>query len=493
MKVLQVASECIPIIKTGGLADVVGTLPKALKSLDVECKVALPLYEEVTEKYSHLLTHVYSGSLQSNGGEKQEYKVYSATLIDGDIEVYLFENKDFLSTGKIYFEDDDPEKRQKAADRFAFFNRAVVDFTISDKTWRPDIIHCHDWHTGFIPHLLKENNVRIPTLFTIHNLAMQGISDFDVLNILGHDRHIPDSDIDWDAQDGNIALLLQGILGANLINTVSPTYAKEITVPEFGEGLDKVLKENSNKLYGILNGIDYSSWNPATDAYIMYHYGKEEESVDYIREQKFKNKVALINDLGLTGNDLETLPMFGVVSRMTSQKGFQLLSQVEQKVLENDAFTLVVLGTGDDMMEDMFKSWSKQSQYIHYINKFDEGLAHQIYAASDMFLIPSKFEPCGLTQMISMKYGAVPIVHGVGGLKDTVKNNVDGFVFNEFSGMELWRSINTAVMAYQNTRHWNALIQSSMNANFSWNNSARQYQLLYEKLLGKEIEEVKGK
>ncbi|MCA9397890.1 glycogen/starch synthase, partial [candidate division WWE3 bacterium] len=322
MKVLQVASECIPIIKTGGLADVVGTLPKALKGLGIDTKVALPLYEDVIKGYKQSLVEVAVGTLTFSGRD-HEYTVYSATLVDGDIEVYLFENAEYLSTGSIYYDETTPDRRQKSAERFAFFSRAVVDFINSDNTWTPEIVHCHDWHTGIVPHLLKESSKQLPTIFTIHNLAMQGISDLDVLSILGHDRRTPDHDIDWDAQDGNIALLLQGILSAKIITTVSPTYAKEITTPEFGEGLDKVLKDHRNKLYGILNGIDYSSWSPLTDPYIMHHYGKEDETIDFVREQKILNKVALYKELGVTGERVEMLPMVGVVSRMSGQKGFQ--------------------------------------------------------------------------------------------------------------------------------------------------------------------------
>ncbi|MCA9390559.1 glycogen synthase [candidate division WWE3 bacterium] len=485
MKVLQIASECTPIIKTGGLADVVGSLPKALLAYGVEAKVALPLYEEIGDKFGHQLKAVSSGSINFQGNE-HPYSVFKGVLAEGDIEVYLFQNDEFLSKGEIYYSEDTPHRQKQSTRRFAFFSRAVVDFFTNISDWKPDVMHCHDWHAGIVPHLVKnEYKQDTKTIFTIHNLAMQGVSDLDILSILGHDRRIPDHDIDWDAEDGNIVLLLQGILAADIINTVSPSYAYEITTPQFGEGLDKVLQKNKHKLFGIINGLDYEVWDPKTDEFVFHQYELRGEEVGDIREKKFRNKVDLLAEMAVrTDEDLSQLPMMGIVSRLTRQKGFQLLEEIKSYLLEQKDFTLMVLGTGDDDIERWLNTWEQESPYIIFENKFDEGLAHQIYAASDMFLIPSKFEPCGLTQMISMKYGAIPIVSAVGGLKDTVIPNVNGYVFEEFTGTALLETMKQAVHEYHENKIWDKLVHKALQADFSWNVSAKQYYLLYQKLVG---------
>lgn len=478
MNVLHIASEAAPIIKVGGLADVVGSLPVALKSLGITAKVALPLYESIFTEHEQALELLGKGAV-TFGGKKHWYTVYAATLKQTGMEVYFFRNDEFLSTGLPYFADTIARRHAKQADRFAFFSRVVVDYFTRKSSWKPDVYHCHDWHTGMIPHLLHhEYEQRVGTVFTIHNLAMQGIRDVSVLRILGHDRRKHTPEIDYDSADGNIVFLLQGILGADVINTVSPTYAKEITTPQFGEGLDKVLREHRHKLYGIINGIDYATWDPKKDTYITHQYDASDS--EQVATAKVFNKSALYEQIGHTPPT--DVPLIGIVSRLYEQKGFQLLREVEEKLLKNTACAFVVLGTGNTVIEDWFRMWSTRSPYITYIDRYDEPLAHQIYSSADMLLIPSKFEPCGLTQMIAMRYGTIPIVHSVGGLKDTVQHLQNGIAFDTFSGQALWRAIESAIATYQDRKTWRKLLQNAHKTNFTWQASAKQYALLYEKV-----------
>jgi starch synthase len=488
MRILMVASEAAPIVKIGGLADVVGSLPAALKQFKVTTKIAIPLYQTIINKYEQSLELIDRGAITFHG-KRHWYKVYSAKLKETGTEVFFFHNEEFLSVGNPYFDDSVPNKRKKEVNRFAFFSRVVTEYFITKSSWKPDIFHCHDWHTGMIPHLLKhEYKQNVGTIFTIQNLSVQGISDLAVLKILGHDRRMHSADIDFDTADGNVVFLLQGILGADVVTTVSPSYAKEITTPQFGEGLDKILREHKNKLYGIINGIDYAVWDPHTDPMITHSYN----SLDYdqVILSKLFNKSSLYEKLGL---NLDTkIPLVGIVSRLFEQKGFQLLYEVEEQLVRNDEFAIVALGTGDKKMEDKFRGWSMQSKFIHYIDRYDEALAHQIYAASDMILIPSKFEPCGLTQMIAMRYGTIPVVHAVGGLKDTVTHLENGFVFDQFTSKALWNSLQKAAELYHQKKEWKKLITKATHSNFTWDASAKQYALLYEKVKKTKFTSVKS-
>lgn len=478
MKVLFVASECAPVVKVGGLADVVGSLPKALVGDNLSVKVLIPLYQPVIEKYNHLLRLVDSGNFAFSG-EKTEYTVYEGT-VDG-IELICIGNDTYIGNGEIYpsFGVGTKDSKQTEIERFVYFNRATVDYLSRSSAWVPDVIHAHDWHTGLLPFLIREHlTKRIPVMLTIHNLGSQGITDLKILEKLGQDRRIEDGVINWDAQDDNLDLLLQGILGADLLTTVSPTYAEEITTVEFGHGLDKVLTDNRYKLYGILNGIDNDVWDPAHDEMIAEKFDRGDAKE--VLKGKLKNKAALYEELSMDETDLSK-PLVGIVSRISSQKGFDLLKQVEEAVVANDQFAMVALGTGDAEIEDWFRQWSDNSPYIHYVDAFDETLAHKIYAASDMLLIPSRFEPCGLTQMIAMRYGTIPVVRGVGGLNDTVIDGKNGFVFKDYTGNALWQCIMRGVEAYSDKSIWYQNVKHALASDFAWDHSALQYKLLYEK------------
>lgn len=480
MNVLFVASECAPIVKVGGLADVVGSLPKALQELGVTVKIAIPLYKPVIEKYKHLLTRIDIGKVGFSG-DTFEYTIF-AGQVDG-LDILCIGNDEYIGNGEIYpsFGVNSKQSRVAELERFTFFDRAVVDYIVNKSHWMPDVIHAHDWHTGLIPFLIKKNATRrIPIIFTIHNLASQGVSDLSILEKLGYSRTISDGAIQWDALDDNLDLLLQGILSCDILTTVSPTYAEEITTVEFGEGLDKVLMDNRYKLYGVLNGIDNSVWDPENDEKIPVRFNVHNPKDALIA--KLKNKAALYEELNIEGVELDK-PLIGVVSRLAFQKGFDLLKEIESVLVANDAFSLVVLGTGDPVIEEWFRKWSAESNYIKYIDAFSEEVAHRIYAASDMFLIPSRFEPCGLTQMISMRYGGVPIVRGVGGLNDTVMDNKNGFVFKDYTGNAMWDGIMRAVSAYHDKAVWLPIVTDALKSIFSWDRSAAQYKLLYEKSL----------
>lgn len=478
MNVLFVASECAPVVKVGGLADVVGSLPKALIDDMLSAKVMLPLYTPVIDKYKQSLNEIDSGDFVFSG-EKKAYTVYAGN-IDG-IDMLFIGNDEYIGSGEIYpsFGVGTKDSKQIEVERFVFFNRAVVDYLSRSRDWIPDVIHAHDWHTGLLPYLIHEHlDKKIPVILTIHNLGNQGITDLKILEKLGQGRRIEDGVINWDARDDNLDLLLQGILGADLLTTVSPTYAEEITTVEFGHGLDKVLMDNRYKLYGILNGIDNEVWDPATDEMIPVQFNREDPKE--VLKGKLKNKAALYEELPMGSADL-TKPLVGIVSRITSQKGFDLLKQVEEAVVANDQFAMVALGTGEAEIEEWFRKWSDNSPYIHYVDAFDEALAHKIYAASDMLLIPSRFEPCGLTQMIAMRYGTIPVVRGVGGLYDTVIDGKNGFVFKDYTGNALWQCIMRGVEAFSDTSVWYKFVKHALESDFAWNHSALQYKLLYEK------------
>lgn len=478
MNVLFVASECAPVVKVGGLADVVGSLPKALIDETFSVKVIIPLYKPVVEKHSQSLKMIDKGSFVFSG-EKKEYTIYEGT-IEG-IDMFFVGNDEYIGNGEIYpsFGVGTKDSKQIEIDRFVFFNRAVVDYLSRSRDWTPDVIHAHDWHTGLLPYLIREHlTKKIPVILTIHNMGSQGITDLKILEKLGQGRRIEDGEINWDARDDNLDLLLQGILSADLLTTVSPTYAEEITTVEFGHGLDKVLMDNRYKLYGILNGIDNEVWDPATDEMISVQFSREDAKE--VMKGKLKNKAALYEELPMETTDLAK-PLVGIVSRITSQKGFDLLKQVEEAVVANDQFAMVALGTGDAEIEEWFRKWSDNSPYIHYVDAFDETLAHKIYAASDMLLIPSRFEPCGLTQMIAMRYGTIPVVRGVGGLNDTVIDGKNGFVFKDYTGNALWQCIMHGVEAFSDKSVWYQFVQHALASDFAWDHSALQYKLLYEK------------
>jgi len=487
MKILFAASECTPIVKVGGLGDVIGSLPKALAKLGLKVEIVLPFYKDIDTK-TFPVEQTGKDIPVPFGDLDETINVYK-TYLGGPqpLPIYLLENKRFLSGGGVYFSPDAFVDSKQEIDRFAFFSRAVLEF-IKAQRQKCDIVHCNDWHTGIIPDLIKLEKLDIASVFTIHNLANQGLWELtlmDDLLINSKDLKV----IEWDTRDQNLDLILQGILGADVISTVSSSYAKEIMTPEFGEGLDTVLKAREGRIFGILNGIDVERFNPAMDPNLVANYrlGTRGEKWEVGGESgsggedegKRINKVALQKMVGLEINP--DIPLIGMVTRIVEQKGFEIIIKAFDKMMSL-SIQFVLLGLGDPRYQQFLKEKSGQNKgSAAVVYKFDSKLAQQIYAGSDMFLMPSRFEPCGLGQMIAMRYGNIPIVREVGGLKDSVKDGITGFVFKDFESSALVNTVHKALQVFHNKTLWHNMIRNAMKEDFSWNRSAKEYVRLYEK------------
>lgn len=476
-RVLFVASEVVPFIKTGGLADVAGSLPKYFNKEEYDVRVMMPKYTAIPEQYKNQMqykTHFYL-----NLAWRSQYVGVLELEYEG-VKFYFIDNEYYFSGDKPYgnvYED---------IEKFAFFCKAslsalpLIDF-------RPDIIHCHDWQTGLLPVYIKDTFSQgefyrgIKTIMTIHNLKFQGIWDVKTV------RDITGLNISYFAPDkleayGDANYLKGGLVYADAITTVSTTYAEEIKMPFYGEGLDGLIRARSNCLTGIVNGIDYNEYNPETDPYIDKNY-----NIKNFRKEKIKNKRALQAELGLAQDDKKF--MIGIVSRLTDQKGFDLIDYVIEDICTDDT-QLVVLGTGEEKYEHLFRHYAwkygdRVSANIFYSNE----RSHKIYASCDAFLMPSLFEPCGLSQLMSLRYGTVPIVRETGGLKDTVvpynefEGTGTGFSFRNYNAHEMLNTIRYAKhVYYERKRDWNKLIDRGMETDFSWSNSARKYEELYQRI-----------
>ncbi len=475
--ILFVASESVPFIKTGGLADVVGTLPKYFDKEKYDVRVVLPKYLCMKEEFAELLeykTHFYMELAW-----RSQYVGILETKVDG-ITFYFVDNQYYFGGYQPYgstYED---------IEKFAFFSRAALSMLpIID--FKPDIIHCHDWQSGLVPIYL--DNFRfggefykdIKSIMTIHNLKFQGIWDKKTIqDITGLPDYYFTPDKLEAFKDANY--LKGGIVYSDLVTTVSASYAEEIKTPFYGEKLDGLMSARSNVLKGIVNGIDYDIYNPENDNRIYKNF-----TVDTFRRTKFKNKVALQEELGLTVD--KQVMMIGIVSRLTDQKGFDLIACVLDELCQ-DNIQVVVLGTGDEKYENMFRhfAWKypdKVSANIYY----SEEMSHKIYGSCDAFLMPSLFEPCGLSQLMSLRYGTIPIVRETGGLKDTVSpydeysKTGTGFSFANYNAHEMLGVVRYAESVYYNKkRDWNKIVERAMNEDFSWNRSALEYEHLYDSL-----------
>ena len=476
-KVLFVASECVPFIKTGGLADVVGSLPKYFNKDEFDVRVILPKYQCMREDFKHQLQYVTHFYMELNW--RQQYVGVLHLEYEG-IHYYFIDNEYYFSGPRPY------GNIHEDIEKFAFFSRAALS-ALPLINFQPDIVHCHDWQTGLIPVYLKDKFhegqffANMKSIMTIHNLKFQGIWDVKaVKDITG----LPPYYFTPDKLEayGDANYLKGGIVYADAVTTVSNTYAEEIKMPFYGENLDGLMRARSNCLYGIVNGIDYNEYNPETDPFIPQHYNARTFS-----KEKVKNKRALQQELGLEQNDGKF--MVGIVSRLTDQKGFDLIACMMDEMCQQD-IQFVVLGTGEEKYENMFRhfAWKypgKVSANIFY----SEALSHKIYAACDAFLMPSLFEPCGLSQLMSLRYGTIPIVRETGGLKDTVwpyneyEGTGTGFSFANYNAHEMFNTLKYAMYVYyEKKRDWNKLIDRAMAADFSWNTSARKYEELYYRL-----------
>ena len=478
-KILFIASEAVPFIKTGGLADVVGSLPKCFDKEYFDVRVMIPKYLCIKESFRNdmkYLNHFYMDYLgQSRYVGILEYVYEGITFYFIDNESYFCGSKPY---GDWYCD----------LEKFAFFSRAALS-SLPVIGFQPDVVHCHDWQTGLVPVYLKtdfcngEFFSRMKAVMTIHNLKFQGTwNPKDIRNITGLPEWLFTPDKLEAYKDAND--LKGGLVYADWITTVSPTYAEEIKMPFYGEGLDGLMRARSGQLSGILNGIDYDEFNPETDRYIVQPY-----TAKNFRKEKVKNKKALQQQLGLPVDEKKF--MVGIVSRLTDQKGLDLVQGVMDELCSDD-MQLVVLGTGDERYENMFRHYDwkyhdRVSAQIYY----SEEMSHRIYAGCDAFLMPSLFEPCGLSQLMALRYGTVPIVRETGGLRDTVQpynefeNTGTGFSFANYNAHEMLGSVRYAKYIYYNKRReWNKIIDRDMAADFSWGTSAAKYQELYDWLIG---------
>ncbi len=476
-KVLYAASECFPFIKTGGLADVVGSLPKYMNKAEYDIRVMIPKYLAIPDSWKEKM--IYKTQFYMDLSWRNQYVGILETEYEGII--FYFIDNEFYFTGHTPYGNiyEDIEK-------FAFFCKAclcalpVLDF-------KPDIIHCHDWQTGLIPVYLKdkflENNFYrgIKTIMTIHNLKFQGVWDMKtVKDITGlSDYYFTPDKLE---AYGDANYLKGGIVYADYVTTVSNSYSEEIKTPFYGEGLDGLMRARSNILTGIVNGIDYEEYNPEKDTLIYRNY-----SAGNFRREKIKNKRGLQEELGLAVINKKF--MIGIVSRLTGQKGFDLIERVIEELCSEDT-QLVVLGTGEQKYENLFRHYAwKYGDRVSANIYYSDEKAHKIYAACDAFLMPSLFEPCGLSQLIGLRYGTVPIVRETGGLRDTVESYNEfegtgtGFSFSNYNAHEMLSIIRYAKDIYFNKkREWNKIIDRGMTRDFSWNNSARLYEVLYSRL-----------
>lgn len=476
-KILFATSEAVPFIKTGGLADVTGSLPRYFDHDNYDVRVILPKYACIDAGMLndlHFICHFYI-----NLGWRKQYVGIFHTKYKG-ITYYFIDNE-------FYFAGDKPYNQiHEDVEKFAFFSKAVLG-ALPYIDFCPDVIHCHDWQTGLIPVFLKcsyGDDVYysgIKTVFSIHNLKFQGRWNIrDVKDITG----LPEKAFGSEELEsyGEANYLKGGCVYADAISTVSPSYAAEIQTIEGGEGLHGLMSARRNDLYGILNGLDYKEYNPETDPYIDCNF-----TIDTVLEGKKKNKKELQKKLGLPEKDCM---MIGIVSRMTNQKGFDLIAYMMDEMLSCLDIQLVVLGTGEEQYQNMFEYFrgkypDKVAIYIGY----SEERAHQIYASSDAFLMPSLFEPCGLSQMMSMRYGTLPIVRETGGLIDSVEayneyeGTGDGFSFSNYNAHEMYFVIKYAEHIYRNyKKEWLAMMKRAMQKDFSWDSSARLYEEMYNKI-----------
>ena len=475
--ILFIASEAAPFIKTGGLADVVGSLPKYFDKTKYDVRVMIPKYRCIHEKYKDMMKYI--ANFYVDLAWRSQYVGLFEMEYEG-VHFYFIDNEFYFDGYKPYgYIHQDIEK-------FGFFCKASLS-AIPLTGFKPDIVHCHDWQTGIIPVYLKERFHEgefyrdMKSIMTIHNLKFQGIYDMKTIkDVTG----LPDSYFTPDKleayKDANF--LKGGIVYADKITTVSRSYAEEIKTPFYGEKLDGLMRARSNDLWGIVNGIDYDEYNPETDTRIPHNYNQIT-----FRKEKYKNKMDLQRELGLEVNPKKF--MVGIVSRLTDQKGFDLIAYVMDELCAED-IQLVILGTGEERYENMFRHFDwKYNNRVSANIYYSEEMSHKIYAACDAYLMPSLFEPCGLSQLMALRYGTVPIVRETGGLRDTVEpynqyeSTGTGFSFRNYNAHEMLDTVNYAKSVYYNNkREWNKIVDRGMLTDYSWKTSALKYQELYDSL-----------
>lgn len=481
-KVLFVTGEAHPFAKTGGLGDVGGSLPPALRRLGHDVRLLLPAYPYA--KRAAGMTNLHAVGQIHLPLSPTPATVLEGTLPGTDVVTWLVDHPPaFDREGNPYL-DPTGQAWPDNAQRFAILGHVAATLALAGAgiEWRPDVVHCHDWQAGLVPALLSLSNARPATVFTIHNLAYQGVFPAETFAALGLPRTL------WSMEGlefyDQMSFIKGGIVFADRLNTVSPTYAREIQTAAFGHGLDGLLRHRSERLCGILNGIDVDAWDPARDPYVAQTYSIQSP------ERKRENKRALQERFGFAPD--RGRPLIGMIGRMVEQKGFDLAIEAWPALAQRDV-QMVVLGSGERRHEDAWRERARHypGQLAAYIG-YDEALAHQIEAGADMFLMPSRFEPCGLNQMYSLRYGTLPIVRNVGGLADTVVDasaetlaagTASGIVFHDANAAALTEAVQRALDLYGNSSLWQRIIATGMAQDFSWDKSAREYVSLYERAL----------
>ena len=488
-KICYVASEVAPFVKTGGLADVAYALPVALKELEQDIRLMMPKYRIINERKFVLRDVIRLREVKVSLDDlTRTASGKTAFLPNSKVHVYFLFIPELFDRKGIYADPESGQDYPDNAERFAYFSKAVLE-TLKLLYWQPDIIHCHEWQTALIPFYLKTyyqtdeffQNTR--TVLTLHNLSYQGRFPLDVAPKLDIPQELVAPGAAFEFQ-GELNLLKGGILYADVINTVSERYAEEIiSSPEYGFGFETILKGRKRDLYGILNGVDYSVWNPETDKYIPVKYDAK------TLEKKAGNKKVLCEQNGFAYD--EAVPLVGMVTRLIEQKGIDLVLDGMDELMRRN-LQMIILGTGGAEYQKSLEKWArkyKKKLAVHF--KFDERLAHLIEAGADIFLMPSRFEPCGLNQMYSLRYGTVPVVRETGGLADTIKNfdpetgKGNGFTFIDYSVSAMLEALDRALAVFPDKKIWQKIQKAGMRADFSWSTSAKKYLKLYEKALKK--------
>lgn len=484
LKILFVGSECAPFVKVGGLGEVLHALPKALREIGHDARTFIPKYASIDEEKYPMDTVITQMQIPDAELDNLICNVKRHCAADGACTYFLENQEYYEKRSAVYGYDDDPS-------RWALLSRGAIEFVrhaaTADDEWKPDIIVANDWQGGLIPNFLKRDYADDPelagiaVLFVIHNIHFQGMFDY---------RHI--SELDYDDGQSMVPSIInprlpklnfmrRGIRYADIISTVSPTYAREITTPEYGELLDPLLQERRSRLFGILNGLNYDQYDPETNPHVEYNY-----SANHIGPRQ-KNKAVLQRKFNLP--EREDVFLVAMVSRLSEQKGFDLVMEALEPMLENFNFQFIVLGSGDSRYMTYFEALAKRCKNVATHLSYDDILPHVIYAGADAVLIPSRFEPCGLTQLEAMRYGAVPIVRRVGGLADSVVDfdpklhEGTGFVFDTYDHYALFGAFVRAYETYRYPKMWRELSERAMEANYSWEKSAKEYVKLFERAL----------
>lgn len=472
MKVLMASPEVTPFAKTGGLADVVGALPKYLSIEGVECAVVMPLHRLVKQgnfKLKSLDTPVKVNI----GDEIKVCQVMMSNLPDSKVPIYFLRMDDYYDRDGLYGNSTGDHKDN--CERFVFFARGVLEMVKALKL-KFDVIHSHDWQSALIPvymrTLYRRDFANVKSVVTIHNLAYQGLFWHWDMNLTG----LGWEHFNWKELEfyGKMNFLKGGLVFSDAITTVSKTYAEEIKTEEFGCGLEGVLRERSDRLFGIINGIDYSDWNPATDKLIPANFSPEDLKGKAICKAKLQERCGLKKD--------QDVPLVGLIGRLAEQKGIDIFMEIVDRFF-GENLQLVILGSGDKRYQDeLIRLGTRYKDKLSINITFDNKLAHMIEAGADIFLMPSRFEPCGLNQLYSLKYGTVPVVNRTGGLADTITDSTTGFVFTSYDGASLYNAIKRALDSYKDRQKWRKIMLNGMKQDWSWSRSALEYETLYKKL-----------